>query len=170
MLLLRDSGNNMKKSEPFIIIILLLVFVVAGVILPNAGSLALADELAFVLLIWTLCVYLIIKTVRSESVKAKTTKGVRAVIIAVCIIASVLFSKNLVLDAVNGTETVYLQNIEVSRSQGTSGIFSQHYYVTGYNEDYDRIKIEITAEKYSILSGADSAVIEYYVHTGRSAN
>lgn len=70
-------------------------------------------------------------------------------------------------DVVSGTKKVNLSNVEVSKYIGRYGALSMHYYVSGIDEEGNRIRLEISGEDYSQLSHKDEIVIEYYEHTDR---
>ena len=71
------------------------------------------------------------------------------------------------LDLVSGPVTTRLTDIQVSRSQAHTGIFSLHYYLTGTDSQEERIRLEISGDDYTRLSGSNSVTVEYYRHTGR---
>lgn len=76
-------------------------------------------------------------------------------------------NRSTALDLVSGPETAQLTDIQVSRSQAHTGIFSLHYYLTGTDSRGERVRLEISGDDYTRLSGSSSVTVEYYRHTGR---
>lgn len=60
-----------------------------------------------------------------------------------------------------------MTDIQVSRSQAHTGIFSLYYYLTGTDSQGERVRLEISGDDYARLSGRSSVTDEYYRHTGR---
>lgn len=71
------------------------------------------------------------------------------------------------LDLIAGPETTQLTDIQVSRSQAHTGIFSLHYYLEGTDEQGDHMRLEISGDDYTRLSESRSATAKYYRRTGR---
>lgn len=150
-----------------ILCVFVLVVVAAGLLMPKTGMLVMADELCDVIIIWTVCIYVIVKIMQTRAKFQGPVKAVRFLIIVVCVVIGILFTKNTVLDFVEGPETAQLIDIQVSRSQAHTGIFSLHYYLTGTDSQGKYVRLEISGDDYTRLSGSSSVTVEYYRHTGR---
>lgn len=155
------------RTYEIILCIFVIVVIVAGLLMPKTGALVLADEFCNVLVIWIACIYVIVKIMQSREKFSGSMKAVRLFIIAVCVALSVLFTKDVALDLVSGPETAHLTDIQVSKTQAHTGIFSLHYYLTGTDGQGERIRLEISGDDYTRLSGSSSVTVEYYRHTGR---
>ena len=107
------------------------------------------------------------RIIQSRGKFSASVKAVRVVVIAGCVVIGVLFTGNTALDLVSGPVTTRLTDIQVSRSQAHTGIFSLHYYLTGTDSQEERIRLEISGDDYTRLSGSNSVTVEYYRHTGR---
>lgn len=90
--------------------------------------------------------------------------------ITMCLIVGVWFSYGVTADFLCGTQTTTLSNVEVSKSQSQTGIFSLHYYLTGTSSRGERIRLEISCKNYSEISRGDTIKVEYYKNTGRIVN
>lgn len=125
------------------------------------------DEICDVLAIWTVCIYVIVRIIQSRGEFSASVKAARVVVIAACVVIGILFTGNIALDLVSGPVTTQLTDIQVSRSQAHTGIFSLHYYLTGTDSQGERVRLEISGDDYTRLSGSNSVTVEYYRHTGR---
>nr|WP_303182166.1 hypothetical protein [Lachnoclostridium phocaeense] len=135
--------------------------------MPKTGVLIMVDELCDVLAIWTVCIYVIVKIIKSRGKISGSVKVARILVIAACVMIGVLFTRSTALDLVSGPETTQLTDIQVSRSQAHTSIFSLHYYLTGTDSQGERVRLEISGDDYTRLSGSNSVTVEYYRHTGR---
>lgn len=142
--------------------ILVLIVIAAGLLLPKTGELALLDELCNISVLWIVCVYVVVKVVRNKTSKKALGTG----LVIVCLALALWFSKDLVLDLSAGPQRVVLSDIQVSESQGHTGIFSHHYYLTG-TDHHETLRFEISAKEYSQLKQGASVTVEVYKHTGR---
>lgn len=135
--------------------------------MPKTGALVMIDEICDVLAIWTVCIYVIVRIIQSRGEFSASVKAARVVVIAACVVIGILFTGNIALDLVSGPVTTQLTDIQVSRSQAHTGIFSLHYYLTGTDSQGERVRLEISGDDYTRLSGSNSVTVEYYRHTGR---
>lgn len=147
--------------------VLFLIFIIISCITPKTGKYVLVDELFEVLLVWMVCIYVVVKILRSPKAKSSYQKTARIFVIVGCTVISIWWAKNMVLDAVNGTEKVHLFDTSVSQYQGPSGIISRHYYLEGTDENGEKMSVEISGKEYEKLLYAQSVVVEYYRYTDR---
>lgn len=153
--------KKINKVE-ILLVILVLIVIAAGLLLPKTGELALLDELCNSSVLWIVCVYVVVKVVRNKASK----KALGAGLVIVCFALALWFSKDLVLDLSAGPQTIELKDIQVSESQGPTGIFSHHYYLTGSHNN-ETLRFEISAKEYSQLKPGASVTAEVYKHTRR---
>ena len=154
------------QTYEIILCIFVLAVVVVGLLMPKTGALVMVDEICDVLAIWTVCIYVIVRIIQSRGKFSGSVKAARILVVAACIVAGVLFTRSAALDLVSGPETIQLTDIQVSKSQAHTGIFSLHYYLTGTDSQGERIRLEISGDDYTRLSGSGSVTVEYYRHTG----
>lgn len=155
------------QTYEIILCVFVLAVVAAGLLMPKTGAYVIVDEICDVLAVWTVCIYVIVKIVQSRGRFSGPVKVVRILVIAACVVISVLFTGNTALDLVSGPVTTQLTDIQVSRSQAHTGIFSLHYYLTGTDSQGERVRLEISGDDYRRLSGSSSVTVEYYKYTGR---
>ena len=153
--------KKIKKVE-IILLILVLIVIAAGLLLPKTGELVLLDELCNISVLWIVCIYLVVKVVRNKA----AGKALGAGLVIVCFALALWFSKDLVLDLSAGSQTIELRDIQISESQGHAGIFSHHYYLTGFHNN-ETLRFEISAKEYSQLKPGETVTAEVYKHTGR---
>lgn len=158
-----------RKIQTYEIILCVFVIAViaAGLFMPKTGPLVMIDEICDVLAIWTVCIYVIVKIIQTRGKFSGSVKAARILVIAACVVIGVLFTRDPALDLVSGPETTQLTDIHVSMSQAHTGIFSHHYYLTGTDSQGKRVRLEISGDDYTRLSGSSSVTVEYYRHTGR---
>ena len=164
-----DNKLVKRKIQTYEIIlcIFVLAVVAAGLLMPNTGSLVMIDEICDIVAVWTVCIYVIVRIIQSRGRFQASVKAVRILVIAACVVIGVLFTGSTALDLVSGPEMAQLTDIQVSRSQAHTGIFSLHYYLTGTDSRGERVRLEISGDDYTRLSGSSSVTVEYYRHTGR---
>lgn len=164
-----DNKLVKRKIQTYEIIlcIFVLAVVAAGLLMPKTGSLVMIDEICDIVAVWTVCIYVIVRIIQSRGRFQASVKAVRILVIAACVVIGVLFTGSTALDLVSGSETAQLTDIQVSRSQAHTGIFSLHYYLTGTDSRGERVRLEISGDDYTRLSGSSSVTVEYYRHTGR---
>ena len=164
-----DNKLVKRKIQTYEIIlcIFVLAVVAAGLLMPKTGSLVMIDEICDIVAIWTVCIYVIVRIIQSRGRFQASVKAVRILVIAACVVIGVLFTRSTALDLVSGPVTAQLTDIQVSRSQAHTGIFSLHYYLTGTDSRGERVRLEISGDDYTRLSGSSSVTVEYYRHTGR---
>ena len=155
------------QTYEIILCIFVLAVVAAGLLMPKTGPLVMIDEICDIVAIWTVCIYVIVRIIQSRGRFQASVKAVRILVIAACVVIGVLFTGSTALDLVSGPETARLTDIQVSRSQAHTGIFSLHYYLTGTDSRGERVRLEISGDDYTRLSGSSSVTVEYYRHTGR---
>ena len=155
------------QTYEIILCIFVLAVVAAGLLMPKTGSLVMIDEICDIVAIWTVCIYVIVRIIQSRGRFPASAKAARILVIAACVVIGVLFTGSTALDLVSGPETARLTDIQVSRSQAHTGIFSLHYYLTGTDSRGERVRLEISGDDYTRLSGSSSVTVEYYRHTGR---
>ena len=155
------------QTYEIILCIFVLAVVAAGLLMPKTGSLVMIDEICDIVAIWTVCIYVIVRIIQSRGRFQASVKAVRILVIAACVVIGVLFTRSTALDLVSGPVTAQLTDIQVSRSQAHTGIFSLHYYLTGTDSRGERVRLEISGDDYTRLSGSSSVTVEYYRHTGR---
>lgn len=158
-----------RKIQTYEIILCVFVIAViaAGLFMPKTGPLVMIDEICDVLAIWTVCIYVIVKIIQTRGKFSGSVKAVRILVIAACVVIGILFTGSPAPDLVSGPETTQLTDIQVSTSQAHTGIFSHHYYLTGTDSQGERVRLEISGDDYTRLSGSGSVTVEYYRHTGR---
>lgn len=147
--------------------ILLLAVIAAGLVLPKTGPLVLLDEVCDSLTIWFGCIWIIIRILRSKGMFTVAVKIARIAAIIICIAVGLWFSSDTAVDFITGTQTETLSDIQISRTQAHTGIFSLHYYLTGTDSSGEHIRLEISGKDYSELSGRNTVRVEYYRNTGR---
>ena len=164
-----DNKLVKRKIQTYEIIlcIFVLAVVAAGLLMPKTGSLVMIDEICDIVAIWTVCIYVIVRIIQSRGRFQASVKAARILVIAACVVIGVLFTGSTALDLVSGPETARLTDIQVSRSQAHTGNFSLHYYLTGTDSRGERVRLEISGDDYTRLSGSSSVTVEYYRHTGR---
>ena len=145
------------QTYEIILCIFVLAVVAAGLLMPKTGSLVMIDEICDIVAVWTVCIYVIVRIIQSRGRFQASVKAVRILVIAACVVIGVLFTGS----------TAQLTDIQVSRSQAHTGIFSLHYYLTGTDSRGERVRLEISGDDYTRLSGSSSVTVEYYRHTGR---
>lgn len=155
------------QTYEIILCVFVLAVVAAGLLMPKTGVFVIADEICDGLAIWIVCIYVMVKIIQSRGRFSGSVKVVRILVIAACVVSGVLFTGNTVLDLVSGPVTTQLTDIQVSSSQAHTGIFSLHYYLTGTDSQGKRVRLEISGDDYSRLSGSSSVTVEYYRHTER---
>ena len=155
------------QNYEIILCVFVLAVVAAGLFMPKTGSMVILNEICDVLVIWIVCIYVIVRIIQTRGKSFGSVRVVRVVVIAVCVVIGVLFTGKPVLDFVSGPEATQLTDIQVSKSQANTGIFSQHYYLMGTDNQGERVRLEISGDDYSRLSGSSNVSIEYYRHTGR---
>lgn len=155
-----------KKAE-IVLVVLVLLDVAVGLLLPKTGELILLAELCNTSIIWIVFVYLVVKVVKNRKALAASGKVIGTVLIILCFVFGIWFSKDIALDLFTGSQTIKLNDIQVSQSQGHTGIFSHHYYLTGFDQDDQTLRLEISGKEYESLKDDRSVMVEYYKHTGR---
>ena len=155
------------QTYEIILCIFVLAVIVAGLLMPKTGPLVMIDEICDIVAVWTVCIYVIVRIIQSRGRFPTSVIAARILVIAACVVIVVLFTRSTALDLVSGPATVQLTDIQVSRSQAHTGIFSRHYYLTGTDSQGERVRLEISGDDYTRLSGSSSVTVEYYRHTGR---
>lgn len=163
-----DNKLVKRKIQTYEIIlcIFVLAVVAAGLLIPKTGPLVMIDEICDIVALWTVCIYVIVRIIQSRGRFQASVKAARVLVIAACVAIGVLFTRSTALDLVSGPVTAQLTDIQVSRSQAHTGIFSLHYYLTGTDSRGERVRLEISGDDYPRLSGS-SITVEYYRHTRR---
>lgn len=156
------------RSCEIILCVLVLAVIVAGLFLPKTGPFVMVDEICDVLVIWSVCVYVIVRIIRSKGKYSVSVKAARGIVVAVCVIVGIWFARSVVLDLVSGPESVTLSEIQTRKSRAHS-VFPQHYYLTGKDSRGEALRMEISSEDYTRLSGCSSVTVAYYRNTGRIA-
>ena len=158
------------QTYEIVLCIFVLCVIAAGLFKPKAGPLGMVDEIWDGIANWTALIYVSVRIrrgIRGRGPFPASVKAARIFVIAVCVVVGVLFARSTALDLVSGPETAQLTDIQVSRSQAHTGIFSLHYYLTGTDSQGERVRLEISGDDYARLSGSSSVTVEYYRHTGR---
>ena len=163
---MRKSERKIKKYE-IILCILVLAAVAAGLLLPETGNLVLLDEFCDVAVIWIVCIYVIVRVLRNRTALPFSGRAAGVAAVIVCIAVALWFSKDIGLDLAAGPQTATLTDIQLSKAQAHTGIFSHHYYLTGSDNNGVTLRAEITGEEYSRLPQGGTVTIEYYEHTRR---
>ena len=160
------SGRKIKNHE-IILCILVLAVIAAGLLLPETGNLVLLDEFCDVAVIWIVCIYVIVRVLRNRTALPFSGRAAGVAAVIVCIAVALWFSKDIGLDLAAGPQTATLTDIQLSKAQAHTGIFSHHYYLTGSDNNGVTLRAEITEEEYSRLPQGGTVTIEYYEHTRR---
>lgn len=160
------SGRKIKNHE-IILCILVLAVIAAGLLLPETGNLVLLDEFCDVAVIWIVCIYVIVRVLRNRTALPFSGRAAGVAAVIVCIAVALWFSKDIGLDLEAGPQTATLTDIQLSKAQAHTGIFSHHYYLTGSDNNGVTLRAEITGEEYSRLPQGGTVTIEYYEHTRR---
>lgn len=147
--------------------ILVLAVIAAGLLLPETGNLVLLDEFCDVAVIWIVCIYVIVRALRNRTALPFSGRAAGVAAVIVCIAVALWFSKDIGLDLAAGPQTATLTDIQLSKAQAHTGIFSHHYYLTGSDNNGVTLRAEITGEEYSRLPQGGTVTIEYYEHTRR---
>ena len=156
------------RSWEIILCVLVLAVSVAGLFLPKTGSFVMVDEICDVLVVWIVCAYVIVRIARSKGNFPASVKAARGIVVAVCVGIGVWFARSVVLDLVSGPESVTLSEIQTGKSRAHS-VFTQHYYLKGTDSLGETLRMEISGEDYTRLSGCSSVTAAYYRNTGRIA-
>lgn len=159
----------MKNKKELFCWLIILTLGILSAVLPPSGKTALWDELCAVLMIWIAGFYVIRKIAKAKKASKSSEKICRFLTVIILLLIGCWFSKNLAADAFWGAKTLTLYHPKTSHYQGHTGIFSNHYYLSGENADGDLCRVEISAKEYQSLSGQimDKAEIQYYEHTKR---
>lgn len=152
----------------FITCVITLAIIVAGLFMPKTGTFVLADEFCDVIAVWAVCALVILRIAQREKIPAPSKQGIRVLIMAICVMVSVLTALAPTLDLIAGPENTKLTDIRFSKSQAHTGIFSLHYYLEGTDGQGDRVRLEISGDDYTRLAKSSSVIAEYYRHTGRA--
>ena len=160
------SGRKIKNHE-IILCILVLAVIAAGLLLPETGNIVLLDEFCDVAVIWIVCIYVIVRVLRNRTALPFSGRAAGVAAVIVCIAVALWFSKDIGLDLAAGPQTATLTDIQLSKAQAHTGIFSHHYYLTGSDNNGVTLRAEITGEEYSRLPQGGTVTIEYYEHTRR---
>ena len=160
------SERKIKKYE-IILCILVLAVIAAGLLLPETGNLVLLDELCNAAVIWIACIYVIVRALRNRTALPFSGRAAGVAAVIVCIAVALWFSKDIGLDLAAGPQTATLTDIQLSKAQAHTVIFSHHYYLTGSDNNGVTLRAEITGEEYSRLPQGGTVTIEYYEHTRR---
>lgn len=160
------SGRKIKNHE-IILCILVLAVIAAGLLLPETGNLVLLDEFCDVAVIWIVCIYVIVRVLRNRTALPFSGRAAGVAAVIVCIAVALWFSKDIGLDLAAGPQTATLTDVQLSKAQAHTGIFSHHYYLTGSDNNGVTLRAEITGEEYSRLPQGGTVTIEYYEHTRR---
>ena len=160
------SGRKIKNHE-IVLCILVLAVIAAGLLLPETGNLVLLDEFCDVAVIWIVCIYVIVRVLRNRTALPFSGRAAGVAAVIVCIAVALWFSKDIGLDLAAGPQTATLTDIQLSKAQAHTGIFSHHYYLTGSDNNGVTLRAEITGEEYSRLPQGGTVTIEYYEHTRR---
>ena len=160
------SGRKIKNHE-IVLCILVLAVIAAGLLLPETGNLVQLDEFCDVAVIWIVCIYVIVRVLRNRTALPFSGRAAGVAAFIVCIAVALWFSKDLGLDLAAGPQTATLTDIQLSKAQAHTGIFSHHYYLTGSDNNGVTLRAEITGEEYSRLPQGGTVTIEYYEHTRR---
>lgn len=155
------------KTYEVILCAIVLVILATGLMMPKTGPLVLMDEFCDAAVIWIVCIYVIVRILRNRISVSASVKAARATVTAVCIVIGLWFSKSLCMDLAAGPQPAVLSEIQVSTSQGHTGIFSRHYYLTGTDGEGKKIRVEISGQDYERLETAGSVSMEYYPNTKR---
>ena len=161
------SERKIKKYE-IILCILVLAVIAAGLLLPETGNLVLLDELCNAAVIWIACIFVIMRILRNRTALSFSGKAVGAAVVIVCMAAALWFSKDIVSDLAAGPQTATLTDIQLSRTQAHTGIFSHHYYLLGIDPQGEKIRVEISVDAVELKETAGSVLIEYYPNTKRA--
>ena len=111
---------------------------------------------------------MIVRIARSKGNFPASVKAARGIVVAVCVGIGVWFARSVVLDLVSGPESVTLSEIQTGKSRAHS-VFTQHYYLKGTDSLGETLRMEISGEDYTRLSGCSSVTATYYRNTGRIA-
>lgn len=155
---------KIKKFDGIYISIAVLI-VIAGLFLPKSGHLALLDVAFDTILFWAVTIYIVIKV---RKIRGRIKENWYIYLLCLLfMVFSLWMTKNVVVDVIKGPQVIELQNIHVSKLQGTKGLSSLHYYMNGEDAEGKAYKIEISGQQYSSMSTRKTAVITYYENTKR---
>lgn len=136
-------------------------------LLPQSGNLVLLDEGIGIMVILTVVLLVIIKAHEFRDIKDLWIVVGRWLVVAICIVVSIWKVAAFGLDMVNGTTVTELQECTVSKFQGTSGVTSLHYKLSGIDSEGNRQTYEIGSGEYMRYDGVSSITVEYYPCTER---
>ena len=136
-----------------------------GLLMPKTGSLVMIDEICDIVAIWTVCIYVIVRIIQSRgrfqaSVKANTRSSV------MCGDRRTVYEEHGSGSCVRAGDGS-IDGYTGQQIPAHTGIFSLHYYLTGTDSRGERVRLEISGDDYTRLSGSSSVTVEYYRHTGR---
>ena len=153
-------------KDILIYIVFFWVYII-GLLLPKTGNLCLVDEFFNVFTVGIVCVYIVFKICTTPKAESFAKRILKIMVVMVCVMFFGYFAKNIVVDLVEGKQEIYLVDLEMSKYQGYSGINSLHYYMTGTDEEGNRMRLEISADDYSVLKTKDKVKVVYYKYTNR---
>lgn len=177
--IMKKFFNKLKISN--FILALGFLFAIVSFFLPKTGSLVLLDEATNILALCFFYTYLLllifkakrlVETTGITSIKEKVQLLVPTIIIVIVtvfvIFATVILSMNIVLDVINGTQTITLSNAIVTHYNAGNGFVSNHYYLMGKDENDKNHRVEISSnDYYSYDKSKRTVTLEYYPNISR---
>lgn len=128
------------------------------------------DEFFDTAVVWFVVVILIKKIIKIPQLSQRPQKVWKIFTIFIGVVVIGWFALRYASDITCGTQSKSIKNVEVSKYQGRFGYISLHYYITGLDENGDKLRFEISADDYSRLSNRSCVTIVYYKHTKRVVN
>lgn len=158
----------MKKEVKLITVIigcvLVGILIAIQIVEPKTGKIIFVSEIVRAAIFWILFIYVDLKIWKRE--KGKPSGRMTGI----CIIISLIFcgwiSRGIIIDFVNGTECIELDNIRTQKSSNL-GIFSMGYQLTGTDEEGEKIILKISSDDDNRLSNVDHITVVAYKETGR---
>lgn len=159
--------NRKIKIYEMVCCVFVVIAIIAGLIMPKTGRFVLADEICDMAVIWIVCIVIIARTVRYSSESSFMGKAVCGVVAFLLLAFGIWLTRDVALDIVSGPETGEFSDLQVSRTQAHTGIFSQHDYLEAADAEGERYRFEISGKDGSEIQGRDTIRMEYYRHTER---
>ncbi len=156
-------------TKDIIICIIILTVILGGdFLLPNSGDLVLLDEIFDVSVIVIILGYVIYRLFKVIKKNAGYKKIIVIMLIILCFGICIYFSKNIVLDIINGPTEIELYDYMVSKKM-TNRIVETKYYINGKDEYSNKHIMEISEDDANRISAKYSSyvTIVYYKNTKR---
>ena len=155
------------ESKKLVLYGVAFISMVIKFLLPQSGNLVLLDECMGIVVVFTVILLILVKAHELRDLKVMWIVVARWLVVVACIVVSIWKVATFGMDIVNGTTVMELQECTISKFQGTSGVISLHYKLSGIDTEGNRRTYEIGSKEYTQYNGVNHITIEYYPYTGR---